>query len=102
LPGAAFARNLKPEIVDLVPGDVLIQWTDGATEAADAHGNPYGDHRLYGAVLSLFEKPMQELVDGVAEDVLRFAGGTLADDLTVFALAVLAPASDQPAEGETV
>jgi|GEM_PF-2098784 len=91
--GATFARSLRPELVQLEPGDVIMQWTDGATEAADADGEEYGDHRMYGAFLSRFNLDMQGLVDGVAEDVLRFCGKPLDDDLTILALAVLEPDS---------
>lgn len=97
--GTTFARSLRPEVVALEPGDVLIQYTDGATEANDGEGEEYGDHRLYGAVLQRFDLDMQELVDGVAEDVLRFAGGSLDDDLTIFALAVLAEEEEAEDDG---
>lgn len=101
--GAVFQRSLKPDLMILEPGDVFFQWTDGATEANDGDGNEYGDHRLYGAVLASFESDMQEMVDGVAEDVLQFAKGNLDDDLTIFALAVLAPEEedDQDVDEET-
>jgi sigma-B regulation protein RsbU (phosphoserine phosphatase) len=99
--GTIFARSLKPETVMFESGDVLVQYTDGATEASNEEGDEYGDHRLYGAVLSRFDMNMQELVDSVAEDVLRFAGGGLDDDLTLFALAVLEPEEeDADPEGD--
>ncbi len=87
--GATFSNSLRPELIQLEPGDVIMQWTDGATEAADADGEEYGDHRMYAAFLSRFNLDMQGLVDGVAEDVLRFCGKPLDDDLTILALAVL-------------
>jgi serine phosphatase RsbU (regulator of sigma subunit) len=98
--GAIFSRSLKPETVILEPGDVLVQYTDGATEASNVDGDEYGDHRLYGAVLTRFDMNMQELVDSVAEDVMKFAGGGLDDDLTLFALAVLEPEEEDETEAD--
>jgi serine phosphatase RsbU (regulator of sigma subunit) len=104
VPGATFTRSIKPEVIELQPGDVLLQYTDGLTEAADAEGNEYGEGRMCGCLLAGLDLPLQELVDGMAEDVLEFAGGNLADDLTLLTLAVLTPIDDdaetEGAEGQ--
>lgn len=102
VPGATFAKSLKPEVVELQAGDVLLQYTDGLTEASDPQGNEYGEGRMCGCLLAGLDQPLQELVDGMAEDVLDFAGGTLADDLTLLSLTVLDDEGDDqadPAEG---
>lgn len=98
VPGAVFARALKPEMIDLQPGDVLLQYTDGITEATDADGVEFGESRLFGSLLGNLELPLQQVVDEIAREVLDFAGGTLADDLTVLSLAVLAPEEDEAAD----
>ena len=98
--GSVFSRSLRPEVVDLVPGDVLMQYTDGVTEATDAEGTEYGDARLFGSLLAILEQPLQQVVDEIASDVLAFANGNLNDDLTVLSLAVLDPEA-APDEGET-
>ena len=97
--GMVFSRSLRPEVVDLLPGDVLLQYTDGATEATDAEGNEYGDARLFGNFLAILDQPLQQVVDDIASDVLTFANGNLSDDLTVLSLAVVEAASDE-GEGE--
>jgi serine phosphatase RsbU (regulator of sigma subunit) len=94
--GVVFKQSLKPEIVGLQPGDVLLQYTDGLTEALDAQEVEFGDARLYGSFLTHLELPMQELVDRIAKDVNQHAKGNLNDDLTIIALAVYdTPGSDE-------
>lgn len=100
VPGAVFSNSLREEIIELQPGDVLFQYTDGLTEAADAEGNEYGEGRMCGALLAGFEMPLQDLLDNMAKSVLTFVGGTLADDLTLLSLAVLSP-DEEPGDGDS-
>lgn len=94
--GAVFKQSLKPEVIGLQPGDVLLQYTDGLTEAIDPQEVEFGDARLYGSFLMHLELPMQELVDRIAKDVNQHAKGNLRDDLTIIALAVFdTPGSDE-------
>lgn len=95
--GAAFAATLRPVAMQLDAGDILVQCTDGALEAMNTAGVEFGEARYLASVLRRYETSAQELVDGVAEDVRAFAGGTIGDDLTVLALAVL-PSAELPAD----
>ena len=97
--GAVFTRSLRPDVIDLVPGDVLMQYTDGVTEATDAEGIEYGDARLFGNFVAILDQPLQQVVDEIASDVLAFANGNLNDDLTVLSLAVLEPDAAADAGG---
>ena len=66
----------------LAPGDTLLLFTDGLSEAQDAEGNLYGEARLEAA-LSASPDP----VAGLLTDVAAFTGnGPLADDLTMMVL----------------
>lgn len=94
--GRLFAATLREERFALTPGDVLIQYTDGLTEAQDGNEREYGDARLCGSVLTHLEEGAQRLVDGIAEDVSRFAGGPAGDDIAILALAAIAPRAAQP------
>ena len=72
----------------LAPGEAVLLYTDGITEAFDAAGDPYGDARL----AAWFERcapdaPAADLVAGLVADVARFVGGEEAsDDLTCLVL----------------
>lgn len=65
------------------PGDLLIVYTDGITEAPNNLGQEYGEARLTEAVLSLRDLPVEGLLAGIQASVQQFGGGDQADDLTL-------------------
>jgi serine phosphatase RsbU (regulator of sigma subunit) len=66
----------------LGPGDVVLLYTDGVTEAAGADGQ-FGEERLRAA---LGDMPAGELVDAVYAAVRAYAGDARGDDVTLVAL----------------
>lgn len=77
----------------LLPGEQIVLYTDGVTEARSADGALFGDVRLDTA---LAQEPVQQTspVDLIEQAVSAFAqGAEQADDLTVLALSWLANAS---------
>ncbi|MCS6971171.1 MAG: serine/threonine-protein phosphatase [Planctomycetes bacterium] len=88
--GATFRAALRLSTVQLLPGDVLVQCTDGALEAMNEAGVEFGEARYLASILHHYELSAQELVDGIAADVRSHAQGKgVSDDLTVLALTVL-------------
>ncbi|AHF04626.1 serine/threonine phosphatase [Marichromatium purpuratum 984] len=72
----------------LAPGDRLLLYTDGVTEAMDADATLYGEARLREALRALGTGSPRTLVEGLIEEVHAFAGDTpQADDITLMALA---------------
>ena len=71
----------------LVPGEAIVLYTDGVTEATDPDDTFYGEDRLLAA-LSLDANPdPQALVAQVRHHVQQFARGSpQSDDLTLLAL----------------
>jgi len=67
----------------LAPGDLLVMFTDGVTEAADASGEEFGEARLAETVRSLAGTSAQAMLDGIVAAVERFSGGVQSDDLTL-------------------
>ena len=68
----------------LEPGDTLVIYTDGITEAQDSRGREYGEERLTELVRSRIFLPPVELQDQLLNSVKQFAGEVpLADDLTL-------------------
>lgn len=77
----------RPHKFTLGPGDGLILYTDGVTEAQDAAGALYGKDRLERLIGGMdSEKDARRWCDGVLEALLAFAGtAEQADDITVLA-----------------
>jgi phosphoserine phosphatase RsbU/P len=88
LPEADYATR---EIV-LGPGDRLVLYTDGVTEASTEDGAEFGEARLEAAIDALRQSTPLAMVDGIVERVDAFAAGApQADDITCLALVYAAP-----------
>ena len=68
----------------LAPGDVIIAFSDGVSEALNEAGDEYTDERLLASVNAHRDKSPQQLLDGLLADVHRFCGqATPSDDITL-------------------
>jgi serine phosphatase RsbU (regulator of sigma subunit)/CHASE2 domain-containing sensor protein len=72
----------------LAPGEVLVAFTDGLTEAQDPAGVLFSRRQVFDALSQASRAPtLAGLVDSVVERVRAFeAGGEPSDDLTVMAV----------------
>jgi sigma-B regulation protein RsbU (phosphoserine phosphatase) len=76
--------------VQLDPGDVLVLYSDGITEAQDASGTLYGEERLLASVQANLGSGAQDIQDAIIRDVDQFAGGkrhAQFDDMTLVVIA---------------
>jgi len=69
--------------VTLQPGDLLVIYTDGVTEAADATGDEFGEARLIETVCQNRELAPAQLVTKIQDAVQKFSAGEQSDDLTL-------------------
>jgi serine phosphatase RsbU (regulator of sigma subunit) len=68
----------------LAPGDQLISFSDGITEAMSVMGEPYGDQRLLDALRAHSGLPAPALVETITRLVDEYAtGAPQADDMTL-------------------
>jgi sigma-B regulation protein RsbU (phosphoserine phosphatase) len=74
-------------VVELWPGDRLLVYTDGVTEAGSAAGKLFGEERLVEALRSAASDP-KEMQRVVLEAAAAFCGGEFEDDATVIAAVV--------------
>ncbi len=69
------------------PGDTLVLYTDGVTEAMDVHDVCYGEERLESLLPGLAHERPEDLARDVKADVRAYAGrAEQADDITLLAL----------------
>ena len=76
--------------VSLVPGDVLLLYTDGTTEARDPSGAFFGEEGLRDMVMreSDSTKPFDGFVDRLLGTLEAFTGQNLDDDVAMLALRI--------------
>ena len=68
----------------LNPGDILVLFSDGVTEAADPSDEEYGEERLAALVASMKDRRSDEIVEAIHNAVIAFTqGAPAADDITV-------------------
>ena len=70
--------------VQLAPGDMLVLYTDGITEATNADGEEFGESRLLATLGSNFHLPVGPLLQAIVEAVQQFSRGSeQQDDITL-------------------
>ena len=76
IPGTALGMFPTIDITQvhltLGPGDALLMFTDGVTEARGRNGGFYGEQRLAKLLIGLAGTPLLDLPETVAEDVLAY------------------------------
>ncbi|MGA8162836.1 MAG: PP2C family protein-serine/threonine phosphatase, partial [Acidobacteriaceae bacterium] len=68
---------------EMSSGDTLALYTDGVTEACNAHGEEFGHDRLIAAVRKNTGRSAKETVRAVLDEVLEHCTGEQADDITL-------------------
>jgi sigma-B regulation protein RsbU (phosphoserine phosphatase) len=86
--GALEGVAYKTTEIVLAPGDLLLLYTDGVTEAQNTNREFYGEERLRRIAALRTEGGPSALVDAVVADVRSFAGeAPQYDDITLLAIA---------------
>ncbi len=73
----------KTGTVRLKPGDILVLYTDGITEAMNQSGEEYDETRLLEFVSENRELEPEALIEGIISDVKSFSSDNIGDDLTM-------------------
>jgi sigma-B regulation protein RsbU (phosphoserine phosphatase) len=82
----------KDAHADLAPGDVLLLYTDGVTEAMNPEDEQYGEQRLRSLLDATSFRSAHALIDAMRKDVTAFASGAAqSDDITLLAIRYLDP-----------
>jgi serine phosphatase RsbU (regulator of sigma subunit)/CHASE2 domain-containing sensor protein len=76
-----------PRSIALAPGDMVLLYTDGVTEAESSHSAQFGEKRLEQAILEMRGDPARRVVEHVIKRVAEFAkGAAQSDDITCVAV----------------
>ena len=85
--GNVFDRLTGDFAVALEPGDCLVLYTDGVTEALDSDGNEFGLERTIEGVRASAKQGAAAIVARVIDDVRNFVGSQPQnDDITLIAI----------------
>jgi serine phosphatase RsbU (regulator of sigma subunit) len=82
--------------IQLEPGDTLLLYTDGVTEAEDKDRNLFGMARLKEALGQHSESSLRDLQSGILSAVETFAdGASQSDDITLLVVRYRCPADSE-------
>jgi serine phosphatase RsbU (regulator of sigma subunit) len=77
--------ELEERKIDMAPGDLLVFYTDGVTEARNAEGRLFGEARLQTTVTANSDASAEQVMQAILDAVKTFAGDTPpSDDFTLF------------------
>jgi sigma-B regulation protein RsbU (phosphoserine phosphatase) len=86
--GAIEATTYAEERVHLAPGDLLLFFTDGLTEAENKYGEAFGEERLIETARSALDLGCSDIVKRIHGEIWQFSDGKLIDDFTLLVIKV--------------
>lgn len=79
LPDAAY----QVQVYDIVPGDLVVFYTDGVTEARSPDGNELGEEFIYRLIAARQAETVMTIADACADAAVEQARSRLRDDVLV-------------------
>jgi len=80
----SFSHDLEESEVKLSPGDVVVLYTDGVTEAMDSAQKEFGKENLIEAIRISAGGNAKDILNNICERINRFTGGIPQyDDITL-------------------
>jgi sigma-B regulation protein RsbU (phosphoserine phosphatase) len=68
------------EIVRLAPGDTVLVFSDGVSEALNQAGEEFGDERIAVSIAAALSQPPQDVLDALLAAVKTFTGAAAQND----------------------
>jgi len=82
--------QFEEKVIPLQPGDVVLLYTDGITEAQNPSGEFFGTSRLCETLTSNHTRSAEEIIETILAEVERFSGTTtINDDISMVVFKVL-------------
>jgi sigma-B regulation protein RsbU (phosphoserine phosphatase) len=83
-------------LVDIEPGGVLVAYSDGLSESANAYGEEFGIERLIEVAMRNKDASARAIADALMEAATQWSGSAeAADDMTVIVSRFTAPAQER-------
>ncbi len=77
----------KEETISFKPGDVLVIYSDGITEAMNEEEEQFGEEGLEPVIREHIDLPAEDLIDKIVEAARAFAGDQpQMDDMTLLVI----------------
>jgi len=73
---------LDDRTVELQPQDIMLLFSDGITEAADAEGEMFGQERLQGLLAQHAALPVDQIISTIMDEVRSFCAEQT-DDMSI-------------------
>jgi phosphoserine phosphatase RsbU/P len=86
--GGGLLKRGRNSQAQLKPGERLVLYTDGLTEAMDSAEQEFRELRLIELGSGNVAPSTSELLKTIMDEVSRFSGGRLQDDFTLVVVAV--------------
>jgi sigma-B regulation protein RsbU (phosphoserine phosphatase) len=85
--GILYPAPMEQKTLNLAPGDVVLFYTDGVTEAVNSADEEYGDERLAEVVCAQRTQPAEAIAEAIEAAVREFTGDMVQfDDFTLVLL----------------
>src|SRR5690625_531303 len=78
----------KESEVKRSPGDVLVFYADGVTDAFSKEGEIYGEERLKEIIIANRYRSAEEILERIVDDVHDYSDNDLSDDITMIVVRV--------------
>lgn len=79
--------EFESKTIQLNPGDSIVTYTDGVTEAKNADGEFFDEEALETYLKNVYEKPLVDRLKGLFVEVMKFAGSApQSDDITALSV----------------
>lgn len=80
LRNSEYDQYVEENTIAYEPGDLLLLYTDGITEAKNPENNQYGTEGLKPSLLNYVNQPLEKVKDGLIGDLMKFLNGNKLDD----------------------
>jgi sigma-B regulation protein RsbU (phosphoserine phosphatase) len=83
-------------VLQLTPGDRLLLYSDGVTEAPNGLGEMFGAERLRSAMTASAGASLEPMLVSLDDEVQTWCGGAPVDDVSLLALEILSSPTPSP------